>query len=159
MSLIFRMFYLLIASFFKQRLPLVRPGNELTMRVLPNDLDINMHMNNGRYLTICDLSRVDMFIRTGLAKTMYQRKWIPVISEHTMKYKKPLNMFQKYRVTMEITDWNEKYFNMIHTFYVGDRIVAEGTSIGCVLSKQGVIPPEQVMDTVNKRLEAKLSSG
>ena len=155
MSLIFRMIYLLLASFFKSRLPIVKPENALVLRVLPNDLDINLHMNNGRYLTICDLSRVDMFIRTGLAKTMYKEGWIPVVSEHTMKYKRPLNPFQKYKVTMQITGWDEKSFHMIHTFLVNGKVMAEGTSFGCVLSKSGVIPPEKVMETVTHRLEAK----
>lgn len=48
MSLIFRMILLFIASFFKDRLPIVHLENVLSMRVLPSDLDINMHMNNGR---------------------------------------------------------------------------------------------------------------
>ena len=115
MNLIFRMFWLLIASVFKPRLPIDKPSNKLVMRVLPNDIDINMHMNNGRYLTICDLSRVDMFIRTGLARTMIQEKWMPVISEHTMKYKKALTMFQKYEVTMDVVGWDDRVFNMSHT--------------------------------------------
>ncbi|WP_199611483.1 acyl-CoA thioesterase [Flocculibacter collagenilyticus] len=158
MNLIFRMIHLLIASFFKPRLPVIKPKNSLDMRVLPNDLDINMHMNNGRYLTICDLSRVDMFIRTGLAKTMYKKGWIPVVAEHTMKYKKPLKLFQKYTVTMEIVEWDEKKFRMQHTFWVKDRVVAEGISLGCVLSKSGVIPPEEVIKTVSERLEEKNAS-
>ena len=155
MSLIFRMIYLLVASFFKPRLPLLYPENTLTLRVLPNDLDINLHMNNGRYLTICDLSRVDMFLRTGFARTMQQKGWIPVVSEHTMKYKKALNPFQQYDVKMKITGWDEKFFHMEHTFVVNDRVVAEGTSRGCALSKQGVIPPEQVIETVRQRIEQK----
>ena len=154
MSLIFRMLYLLMASFFKPRLPVLHPSNELTMRVLPNDLDLNMHMNNGRYLTICDLSRVDIFIRTGLAKTMYQKGWMPVVTGHTMQYKRSLTLFQKYRVTMEIQDWDDKEFHMTHTFYVGDKVAAEGTSVGCVVGKQGVIAPQQVIDTVTERLGA-----
>lgn len=152
MSLIFRMIYLLIASFFKDRLPIVKPKNRLRMRVLPNDLDINMHMNNGRFLTICDLSRVDMFIRTGLAKTMYQEKWMPVISEHTMKYKRPLKPFQRYEVEMEIVGWDEKAFHMKHTFWVGEKLYAEGTSLGCVVSKSGPVQPEKVMRRVEERL-------
>ena len=96
MNLILRMIALLMKSPFKPRLPIEKPKNSLHLRVLPNDIDINLHMNNGRYLTICDLTRVDMFIRTGLAKTMVKEKWIPVISEHTMKYKKALKVFQKY---------------------------------------------------------------
>ena len=157
MNLIFRMFSLLIASFFKPPLPIERPENALTLRVLPNDIDINMHMNNGRYLTICDLTRVDMFIRTGLAKTMLAEKWIPVISEHTMKYKKPLKLFQQYEIKMEIVDWNEKSFHMLHTFIVNDRVIAEGTSSGVIISKTGVIPPVDVMKKVSERLIRKSS--
>ena len=65
MNLYFRMIWLLIGSLFKPDLPTDRPTNSISLRVLPNDIDINMHMNNGRYLTICDLTRVDMFIRSG----------------------------------------------------------------------------------------------
>lgn len=152
MSLLFRMIFLLIACRFKPQLPVKYPKNSLTMRVLPNDLDINMHMNNGRYLTICDLSRVDMFIRTGLAKTMYLKGWIPVISEHTMKYKRPLKPFQRYEVTMVIESWDEKFFHMKHVFMVDDRVVAEGTSRGCVITKGRTLSPEHVMNTVSSRL-------
>ncbi|MDH5767321.1 MAG: thioesterase family protein [Gammaproteobacteria bacterium] len=149
MNLIFRMLWLLITSSFKPGLPHVKPYNELILRVLPNDLDLNLHMNNGRYMTICDLSRIDMFLRTGLAKTMFKHKWIPIITEHTMQYKKALRPFQKYKVSMKITDWDEREFFMQHCFLVDDRIVAEGTSKGVIYSKrEGVIPPCKVMDTV-----------
>ena len=153
MNLILRMLYLLAVSIFKHRLPIEKPKNSLTLRVLPNDIDINMHMNNGRYLTICDLSRVDMFIRTGLAKTIVKEKWMPVIAEHTMQYKKALKLFQKYEVRMEITGWDEKFFHMIHDFIVGDRVVAQGTSQGAVVSENGVVPPEEVMRVVSERIE------
>ena len=152
MNLIFRMMVLLITSLFKPKLPVEKAKNSLVLRVLPNDIDINLHMNNGRYLTICDLTRVDMFIRTGLARTMIKEKWMPVISEHTMKYKKGLKLFQKYEVKMEIVDWDEKSFQMLHTFIVGDRIVAEGTSRGVIISKSGVIPPVEVMKKVTDRI-------
>ena len=152
MNLILRMITLLIASFFKSKLPVEKPRNSLILRVLPNDIDINLHMNNGRYLTICDLTRIDMFIRTGLAKTMINEKWMPVISEHTMKYKKALTLFQKYEVKMEITGWDERSFQMLHTFIVEDRVVAEGTSLGVIVTKSGVIPPVDVMKKVVERL-------
>ncbi|MFC1839363.1 acyl-CoA thioesterase [Thermodesulfobacteriota bacterium] len=114
MNLIFRMLYILVASFFKPRLPIQKPKNILNFRVLPNDVDININMNNGRYLTICDLSRVDMFIRTGIAKTIIMERWKSVISEHTMKIKKPLNLFQKYELKMEEISWDDKSFHMLH---------------------------------------------
>jgi acyl-CoA thioesterase FadM len=130
-------------------LPLWKTQCHLTLRVLPNDLDLNFHMNNGRYLTICDLNRVDLFIRTGLMKTILRRKWIPVIAEHTMVYKKLLGFFQRFDTTLAITHWDDKYLYMDHTFSIGERIVAKGTSKGCVYARaDGVVKPEDVLVAV-----------
>jgi len=153
MNLIFRLLSVLLTAYFKPALAVEKPTNALRLRVLPNDLDINLHMNNGRYLTLCDLTRVDMFIRTGLAKTMWQQGWMPVIAEHTMTYKKALRPLQKYQLQMEVTGWDERHFFMTHRFVIGDRIMAEGTSRGVIVGKQGVIPPIEVMKEVNRRRE------
>jgi len=144
------MLFVYLASLFKPRLPVGKVSNELVLRVLPNDLDVNLHMNDGRYITICDLSRVDLFIRSGLLRSMLKQGWIPVIAEHTMRYKKSLHLFERYTVRMDLTHWDDKGFYMTHTFTVGDRIIAEGRSIGMIRSKQGVIPPEQVMAAVSR---------
>jgi acyl-CoA thioesterase FadM len=135
MNLLLRMLYVLIAGMFRERLT---PGNyvsELTLRVLPTDLDINLHMNNGRYLTICDLNRIDLFARSGLLKAMLKRGWIPVLSEHTMTYKRPLGLFDRYLVKLEVTGWDEKFVHMKHTFIKDGRVFAEGTSKGCVYAR------------------------
>ena len=115
------------------------------MITLPNDLDFNLHMTNGRFLTIADLSRIDLFLRTGLAKVMVKEKWAPIITEHTMSYKRSLNLLQKFDLVMQLTHWDERCFYMSHQFIVGDRIVAEGSSMGVIRSRDGVVPPETVL--------------
>lgn len=152
MNLYFRLLSLLILSFFKKTISASAENfhNSLLLHVLPNDIDINYHMNNGRYLTICDLTLIDLFIRCGLAKTMFKEKWIPVVAEQTMKYKKGLKLFQKYKCLLKVTGSDEKGFHMIHTFMVGNRVVAEGTSVGMIVSKSGVIPPVQVLEAMKK---------
>ena len=119
--------------------------SRLRMITLPNDLDFNLHMTNGRFLTIADLSRIDLFLRTGLAKVMVKEKWAPIITEHTMSYKRSLNLFQKFDLVMQLTHWDERCFYMSHQFIVGDRIVAEGSSMGVIRSRDGVVPPETVL--------------
>src|SRR5438552_18715762 len=68
MNLYFR---LLITILKALRAPRVTPGDtvELALRVLPTDLDLNGHMNNGRYLTLVDLGLVTVFIRSGFASS------------------------------------------------------------------------------------------
>jgi acyl-CoA thioesterase FadM len=151
MNLLFRMLYVLTLSLFRERLDAGNLVSRLGLRVLPNDLDINFHMNNGRYLTICDLNRVDLFARSGLLKAMFRRNWIPVIAEHTMAYKKPLGMFERFDVMLEVTHWDEKYFYMKHTFSNSQRILAEGTSKGCVYARGlGVVSPADALAAVEQ---------
>ena len=84
MNLFLRLIYVLVVSAFRPRLPAGQATGELTLLTLPNDLDIKLHVNNGRYLTLCDLNRVDLFVRAGLARLMLKRGWNPIIAEHTM---------------------------------------------------------------------------
>ena len=56
-------------------LPLRPPLEPLGTSVLgflvwPNDLDVNVHMNNGRFLSIMDLGRFDLSFRTDLGRAM-----------------------------------------------------------------------------------------
>lgn len=151
MNLILRMLYVSILSLFRERLEEGNFVSDLSLRVLPNDLDINLHMNNGRYLTICDLNRIDLFIRSGLMRAMFKRGWIPVIAEHTMTYKRPLGLFERYDVKLEVTHSDAKYFYMKHTFSGAGRIVAEGASKGCVYARGvGVVSPADAIAAVEQ---------
>ena len=128
MNLYLRMLWVMISSKFKPVMRVEELVSTLELRVLPNDLDLNLHMNNGRFLTICDLNRVDLFLRTGLAALMVREKWAPIITRHTMDYRKPLSPFQKYTVTMTIHRWDEKFFYATHQFSSRGKVVAEGES-------------------------------
>jgi hypothetical protein len=47
------------------------------LRAWPNDLDFNMHVNNGRYLTLADIARMHWFVSTGLLGLAGKGKPIP----------------------------------------------------------------------------------
>ncbi len=72
MNLIFRLLGLLLTTRWRGRLgPLEE--SVLKLRVWPVDLDVNLHMNNGRYLSVMDLNRVDVILRTGLLLPLLRR--------------------------------------------------------------------------------------
>ena len=55
-------------------------------RVWPNDLDFNVHVNNGRYLALADIGRIDWFVRTGVLGVARQHKAWPIIGDAIAKY-------------------------------------------------------------------------
>jgi acyl-CoA thioesterase FadM len=152
MNLYLRLLFIIFGA--RKRTPIYQDDmrNEITTRVWFNDLDINLHMNNGRYMTLCDLTRVDLFIRSGLAKLMLKNKWNPIIADHTMTYIRPLKLFDKINVVMNVTHFDEKFFYSDHEFYKGGKLMAKGTSKSLVISKQGSLTPEFILDEVQKAL-------
>jgi acyl-CoA thioesterase FadM len=123
------------------RLPRLAPGETLvrSLRVLPNDLDVNGHMNNGRYLTIIDLMLVEYFVRTGFAATMVRRGWRPMSGGSLITYRRGLRPLQRYtlRFRLDATDahWNFMRFE----FTDGDRVCAAGYMKGAAVARGGFV--------------------
>ena len=108
MNLIFRLIRIVIAALMGQRLGLL-DTSEVRLRVWPNDLDFNLHMNNGRYFTVMDLGRIDLMIRIGVAHEMWRRKWTPVVGSETIRFKRALKPFQSYRLKTRVLCWDERW--------------------------------------------------
>lgn len=123
MNLIFRLVRVVIVAFFRRRLRVLDPS-VLRFIVWPNDLDVNFHMNNGRYLTIMDLGRVDLTVRTGIFGTMIRRRWTPVVGTVTIRFRKSLLPFRAYRLTTRVVCWDEKWTYMEQRFERQGEIVA-----------------------------------
>jgi acyl-CoA thioesterase FadM len=151
MNLIFRLMYVVMISMFRARLPVGVCESRLLLRTLPNDLDLNLHMNNGRYLTICDLNRFDLFVRGGLLSLMIRKKWRPAVTWHTMRYKRPLLLFRRFESVLQVTHWNDREFFMRHQFIYQGRVVAEGESAAIIKGPRGIVDPEEVLRQLNVR--------
>jgi acyl-CoA thioesterase FadM len=128
MNLIFRLITIIVESFFRRRL---HPLSEsvLHLRVLPNDLDLNFHMNNGRFLSIMDLGRLDLLIRTDLAAALVKHRWQPLAGAVNIRYKLSLLPFQKYQLHTKVIGWDEKWF------YIEQRFVSNKRTVAVVLVK------------------------
>lgn len=83
---------------------------------MPTDLDANLHMTNGRYLSIADLGRIDLAMRSGLWRTVLRNKWSPIVTTATTIFRRELRFWQRFRLTTEIAFWNDRIQVMRHTF-------------------------------------------
>jgi acyl-CoA thioesterase FadM len=108
MNLLFRLIRIVIAALFGPRLDMLA-ASDLVLRVWPTDLDLNLHMNNGRYFTVMDLGRIDLMIRTGVVAWMWRRKWTPVVGSETIRFKRALKPFQRYRLKTRVLCWDERW--------------------------------------------------
>lgn len=148
MNLIFRLLYILIKAVFGKRLRSPLEKSIITLRVFPNDLDFNLHMNNGRYLTIMDLGRFDLTIIGKFYPVILKNKLLPVVASETIRFKKSLKLFQKFSLETQIIGWDEKWFFMKQTFFSNGEIVAEGLVKGALKNRKNTFSPNQIINKV-----------
>lgn len=96
--------------------------SRLPMRVWTTDIDVYLHLNNGRYLTLMDMGRLDLAVRTGMAKVTALRRWLPVAGAATVKFRRELRAFQRFELTSQIGFWDDRWIYVEHRLLVGESI-------------------------------------
>jgi acyl-CoA thioesterase FadM len=94
--------------------------------VNPFDLDINNHMNNGRYLSIMDLGRYDLMLKSKSFWMLISKSIYPVVVSESIRFKKSLEPFQGFHIKTQIEAWTEKDFYIKQEFFRNDEIYAVG---------------------------------
>lgn len=107
---------------------------------MPTDLDNNNHLNNGRYLTLMDLGRWDLVVRTGLLRALLQHKWHPVVGAATIRFRRSLDPFQRFELKTRILGWDERDFYIEQRFERDGEVHAVGLIRGVFLGKEGRVP-------------------
>ncbi|HEY7681644.1 MAG TPA: thioesterase family protein [Gemmatimonadales bacterium] len=123
----------------------------LVFRVLPTDLDFNLHMNNARYLSLMDLGRVDLLNRLGLLRLAFRGRWLPVLGAVSIRYQRPLQLWNRYELLTRIVGWDEKWFYLEQRFERVGKIVATAHVKALVRGPTGSLPTVQVLDALHHR--------
>lgn len=156
MNLYIRLIIFLIGSIFKKPMNSVYDTSTLRFYVLPNDLDLNMHMNNGRYPTIMDLGRLDLTMRMGLLRLMLKQKSVPVLSSIKMRFRIPLHLWQGYTLQTRVLCWDDRWVYMEQRFIInkGDKagaVAAIGLVKGSFYSRKTrtTVPTQELLKAIN----------
>ncbi|MGE0053890.1 MAG: thioesterase family protein [Hyphomicrobium sp.] len=107
MNLWLRMIWVVIAGWLGGVLKPPQDVSSVSFRVWPHDLDPFGHMNNGRYLTIMDLGRTDIMVRSGLLRAAARHKWTPIASAVVIRFRREMRLFQKFRLESRILWWDD----------------------------------------------------
>jgi acyl-CoA thioesterase FadM len=138
MNLYFRLFILFLTYRFKPKLPFGQPLVQ-RRRVWPNDIDINGHVNNGRYLTLVDLATMEMFLRTGLLFKMFALGWRPMSGGSIVSYRRGLRPFSTYELHFCLDSWDERWNYLRYEFVQNGQTAAVGFFKAALVGRSGWI--------------------
>lgn len=149
MNLYFRLIVVFFRSIFSLGTRTLNDAVEINLRVLPSDLDTNLHLSNSLYLSMMDLARVDLIIRTGLIKHVFKDGWQPMIGNAYLRFRKGLGPFEKFKVRSKIVSWDEKWVYIEQAFISQERVVAQGLVKGLFCKRGKPIPIKEMFETMD----------
>ncbi len=138
--------------------PLPRIGvldvDRIHMRVWPNDIDFNFHLNNSRYLSCMDYGRIHMLAVNGILTHAVQERWIPLVGSVDVTYRRSLDLFATFELRSRALCWDEKWFYMEQSFHSKSGLAAVAWVKALFRNKQGNIPPQAIVDLVAPELSS-----
>jgi len=123
----------------------------IRLRTMPTDIDLLMHMNNGRYASLFDLGRFDLLIRTGLWDATNERGWYAVVANETVTFRKSLQLWQRFTVESRLLGHDDKAVYQIHRAVVDGEIYAEMIVRARFLRRGGgVVPMAELFESLHR---------
>jgi len=123
----------------------------VSIRVLPTDIDLLRHLNNGRYLSLFDLGRWDLLTRTGLLAAMTKQGWYAVVAAETITFRRSLELGQRFVLETRLIGHDDRAVYLEHRALVRGEIYARAMIRARILRRTGgTVPHDELFAAVGR---------
>ncbi len=118
----------------------------------PWDLDLWVELNNGRTLTLYDLGRIPLAMRTGLIGVLRRRRWGITVAGNTLRYRRRVRMFDRVEIRSRCIGWDARFLYMEQSMWRGGECTSHMLLRSAITSPEGIVPPEQVLAAMGREV-------
>ncbi len=117
-----------------------------THRCWPWDLDPWIELNNGRTLTLYDLGRLPMALRTGMIRVMRENGWNITVAGNTVRYRQRIRAMQRFTMVSRLHGWDGRFFYMDQSIWSKGTCANQMLLRGAITSPGGIVPPGRLFE-------------
>uniref|UniRef100_A0A8C6XF39 Protein THEM6 n=1 Tax=Naja naja TaxID=35670 RepID=A0A8C6XF39_NAJNA len=96
-------------------------------RVMPSDLDLMLHMNNGRYAREADIGRYWYMFSCGLMQTILNNKHNTMVTSSSWRFRRSLNLWERFAIRTRMLCWDD------HAFYLEQQFINSKDGFVCAV--------------------------
>lgn len=151
-NVLWRTLFVMLRAKLRRRRRGTRPLTDvyrIRLRVLPTDIDLLRHLNNGRYLSLFDLGRWDMLEQAGLTDVFRARGWYPVVSSETITFRRSLDLWQRFDLETRWIGRDDRALYMEHRAVVDGEVFARAIVRARLLGPGGPVPHDDLFAAVH----------
>lgn len=125
----------------------------------PWDLDLWAELNNGRTLTLYDLGRIPLAMRTGLGDLIRRHRWGITVAGNTVRYRRRVRMFDRLEIVSRCIGWDARFIYMEQSMWRAGECTSHMLLRSAVTSKAGIVPPAEALAALGQPTESPVLPG
>ena len=145
-----RLLRVVIQSGLQKKKNLLYEESTINLRVLPQDIDPFMELNNGRYVTLLDLGRFGYGANVKISKFLKANQWSLTIVGTYNEYRFRLRLFQKFILKTKIFGYDEKWFYFFQKAERNNKTHMASVVKFAFTSKNGIVLPKEVIKAMGE---------
>ena len=151
MLLLVRFVVTILKARFRRRLgPLEESVTRFT--VLPQDCDLNFHLNAGRFVSFMDVARIELLARMRILNKLLRRGWRPVMGGCILRYRRSVMPFERFDIRSRVVGWDDKWFYIEHIVEKDGVFCAAGHMRTLIRGKDGNVATGDVIALIEKNV-------
>ena len=129
--------------------PLPLDGVHVTrLTCRPADIDPWGELNNGRTLTLYDLGRLPLAIRTGLIAALRRNGWGLTVAGASVRYRRRVRAFQRVEIRSAYVGRDARFLYIHQAMFRGGEAVSSVLIRSAVTGPDGIVPTARVVEAV-----------
>ena len=147
---VIRLARVIAKSKFQKKVSFDSTHNEcINLRVLPQDIDLFMELNNGRYVTLLDLGRFSYGAKVNMGKFLKKNNWSLTIVGTYNEYRHRLRLFQKFILETKIIGYDENWFYFFQKIQRNNKTHMASIVKFSYTSSTGLVMPKDVIKAMD----------
>ena len=111
----------------------------------PWDLDPWRELNNGRTLTLYDLGRVPLAVRSGLTRVLRANGWGLTVAGSSVRYRRRVRAFERLELRSAFVGRDARFLYVSQAMFRGGEAVSAGLFRSAVTDAAGIVATERVV--------------
>ncbi len=110
----------------------------------PWDIDPWMELNNGRTLTLYDLGRVPLVVRTGLWRVLGENGWGLTVAGSSVRYRRRVRAFDRFETRSAFIGRDARFLYVHQAMFRAGEALSSALFRGAVTGPGGIVPTDEV---------------
>jgi acyl-CoA thioesterase FadM len=125
-----------------RRLPPLAPfaAHVSAHRIRAVDIDPWGELNNGRALTLFDLGRLPLYVRTGMIAALRRSGWRITVAGSTVRYRRRLTAGDRVTMTTRLMGWDARFLYLEQGLWRGDDCAVHVLNRSALTTGRGIVP-------------------